>query len=91
MKTNDKDIEGSHCPPPTVSGQIEHVVSSESFEAHEFDVPPELMDQQVQVSRLYVENAKLALEKAKKDLWHYEHSSFYSKSLRRAREQGYSC
>jgi hypothetical protein len=26
MKTNDKDIEGSHCPPPAVSGQIEQVV-----------------------------------------------------------------
>jgi hypothetical protein len=27
MKTNDEYIEGSHCSPPTVSGQIEHVVS----------------------------------------------------------------
>ena len=33
MKANDKDIEGSHCPPPTVSGQIEHVVSSELRDA----------------------------------------------------------
>ena len=76
---------------PTVSNPLEHVVSSESFEVHEVDVPPEIMSQQVQVSRLYVENAKLALEKAKKDLWHYENSSKYSKSLRRARGQGYSC
>jgi len=91
MKTNNEISEDSQQKQQAVSGHVEPVVSRESFEAHEFDVPPELMAQQIQVSRLHVKNAKLALEKAKKDLWIYEHSSFYSKSLRRAIEQGYSC
>jgi len=31
MKTNDEYIEGSHCSPPTVSGQIEHVVMTQAI------------------------------------------------------------
>ena len=75
----------------TDSNPLEHIVSSESFDAHEVDVPPELMAQQIQVSRMHVKNNQELLEESKRILWKYEHSSFYSKSLRRARKQGYSC
>ena len=58
------------------------------FESHERDIQPLEMEHKVKSARRKQWELKAQLEVVKTGLWNYESSSWYSKSMARAKEAG---